>query len=39
MAEGYNWSIMLMLGVPFGMVGAGAFFVRRAVRLGILPEM
>jgi len=39
MATGFNWSIMLMLGVPFGMIGAGAFVVRRAVRLGILPEM
>jgi hypothetical protein len=39
MADGFNWSILLMLGVPFSMLGAGAFAVRRAVKLGVLPEM
>jgi hypothetical protein len=39
MADGFNWSIMLMLGVPFSMLGVGAFAVHRAVKLGVLPEM
>jgi hypothetical protein len=39
MASGYNWSILFMIGVPFSMLGAGAFAVRRAVKLGVLPEM
>jgi hypothetical protein len=39
MAQGFNWSIMLMLGVPFTMLGTGVFMVRRAVKLGMLPEM
>ena len=39
MANGYNWSVMFMIAVPFSMLGAGAFAVRRAVKLGILPEM
>jgi len=38
MARGYNWSIMLMLGVPATMFCTGAFVVRRAVKLGTLPE-
>lgn len=39
MANGYNWSVMFMIGVPFSIFGAGAFMVRRAVKLGVLPEM
>ncbi|APW60099.1 hypothetical protein [Paludisphaera borealis] len=39
MADGYNWSVMFMIGVPFTMLGAGAVAVRRAVKLGVLPEM
>ncbi len=39
MARGYNWSIMVMLVVPFSLLGTGAFMVRRAVKLGQLPEM
>jgi hypothetical protein len=38
MARGYNWSVLLMLGVPATMLGTGAFVVRRAVKLGTLPE-
>ncbi len=38
-ARGYNWSIMLMLGVPATMLGTGAFMVRRAVKLGMMPEL
>jgi hypothetical protein len=39
LADGYNWSVLFMIGVPFSMLGAGAFAVRRAVKLGVLPEM
>jgi len=38
-ASGYNWSVTFMLVVPFSMLGTGAFMVRRAVKLGMLPEM
>jgi hypothetical protein len=37
-AQGYNWSILLMLGMPVTLLGTGAFLVRRAVRLGTMPE-
>jgi hypothetical protein len=39
MASGYNWSILLMLVVPASLLGTGALMVRRAVKLGRLPEM
>jgi hypothetical protein len=39
MAQGYNWSIMLMLGVPLSLAGTGAFMVRRAVKKGMFPEI
>jgi hypothetical protein len=39
MARGYNWSVLLMLGVPATLLGTGAFAVRRAVKNGFLPEM
>ena len=39
MARGYNWSVLLMLVMPFTMLGTGAFVVVRASRRGILPEM
>jgi hypothetical protein len=39
MSSGYNWSVVLMLAVPFSMLGTGAFLVRRAVKSGVLPEM
>jgi hypothetical protein len=39
MSSGYNWSVLFMLTVPFSMLGAGAFMVRRAVKRGLLPEM
>ncbi len=38
-ANGFSWSILLMLGVPTGILGVGGLAVRRAVKLGILPEM
>lgn len=33
-SSGYNNSIMFMIAVPFTMLGAGAFFVTRAIRNG-----
>ena len=38
-AQGYSWSIMLMMSMPFTLLGTGAFFVARAVKRGTLPEM
>lgn len=39
MANGYNWSVLFMLVVPFSMLGTGAFMVRQAVKRGTLPDM
>jgi hypothetical protein len=39
MARGYNWSILLMLGMPFTLLGTGAIAVARAVKRGALPEL
>lgn len=39
MASGYNWSVMLMLAAPASLLTTGAFMVRRAVKLGMMPEM
>ena len=36
--DGYFWSIIMMMAMPFLMVGTGAFFVARAARRGALPE-
>ena len=38
-ADGYNWSVMFMLIVPFSMMGTGAFAIHRAVKRGSLPEL
>ena len=39
MAKGYNWSVLLMLAMPFTMLSTGAFVVVRAARRGTLPEL
>jgi hypothetical protein len=39
MQRGYFWSILLMIGMPLGMVSAGTLVVVRAVKRGALPEM
>lgn len=36
---GYFWSILFMIGMPFGLLSAGALAVFRAVKRGALPEM
>ncbi len=38
-AQGYNWSILLMMSMPFTLLGTGAFLVARAVKRGTIPEM
>jgi hypothetical protein len=39
MKNGYNWSVMLMLAMPFTLLGTGMFMVARAVKRGTLPEL
>jgi hypothetical protein len=39
MKNGYNWSVLFMLAMPFTLLGTGAFMVARAVKRGTLPEM
>ena len=39
MADGFNWSVMFMLTVPFSLMGTGALMVRRAVKKGAFPEL
>ena len=39
MAEGYNWSVLVMLAVPFTLAGTGTLMVVRAARRGTLPEL
>jgi uncharacterized paraquat-inducible protein A len=39
MKDGYNWSVLFMLAMPFTLLGTGLFMVARAVKRGALPEM
>ncbi len=39
LANGYSWSIILMITMPFTLLGTGMFMVARAVKRGTLPEM
>ena len=39
MAQGYNWSVLVMLAVPFTLLGTGTLMVVRAARRGTLPEL
>jgi hypothetical protein len=39
LSEGYNWSVLLMLTVPFSLMGTGAFLLHRAAKRGGLPEL
>ncbi len=38
LADGYSYSILLMMAMPFSLLGTGAFLVVRAARRGALPE-
>ena len=37
--DGYYYSILFMMGMPFALLGTGGFFVYRAVKKGALPSM
>jgi len=37
--DGYYYSILLMIAMPFSLLGAGTFCVVRAVKKGALPEL
>jgi len=39
LADGYSWSILVMMAMPFTLLGTGGFLVARAVKRGSLPEM
>ena len=39
MKDGYFYSILFMVAMPFTLFGTGAFLVTRAARRGGLPEM
>jgi hypothetical protein len=39
MADGYNWSVLMMLAVPFTLAGTGTMMVVRAAKRGTLPEL
>ena len=39
LANGYSWSIILMIAMPFTLLGAGMMMIARAVKRGALPEM
>jgi hypothetical protein len=39
LANGYSWSIILMIGTPFTLLGTGTMMVVRAVKRGSFPEM
>jgi hypothetical protein len=39
LANGYNWSVLFMIAVPFSMMGTGALVIRRAAKRGSLPEL
>ena len=38
LANGYSWSILLMIGTPFTLLGTGVLLVARAARRGAFPE-
>jgi hypothetical protein len=39
LSQGFNYSVLFMLAVPFTLLSAGAFSVVRAVKRGALPPM
>jgi hypothetical protein len=38
-SNGYNWSVIFMISVPFSMMGMGAFAIHRAAKRGVFPEL
>ena len=39
LANGYSYSILLMMAMPFALLGTGSFLVVRAVKRGGIPEL
>ena len=39
MKNGYNYSVMFMLAMPFSLLSIGSFMVVRAAKRGALPEL
>jgi hypothetical protein len=39
MKNGYNYSVMFMLAMPFSLLSVGSFMVVRAAKRGALPEL
>jgi hypothetical protein len=39
LANGYSWSIILMIAMPFTLLGTGMLMIARAVKRGALPEL
>ena len=37
--DGYFYSILFMMAMPFALVGTGTYCVVRAVKKGVLPEL
>ena len=38
LADGYSWSIMVMMATPFALLGTGTCYLVRASRRGLLPQ-
>jgi hypothetical protein len=39
LANGYSWSIILMIAMPFSLLATGMMMIVRAVKRGALPEL
>jgi uncharacterized paraquat-inducible protein A len=39
MKNGYNYSVLFMMAMPFSLLGLGSFMVVRAAKRGALPEL
>ncbi len=39
LANGYSWSIILMIAMPFTLLGTGILMIARAVKRGALPQL
>ncbi len=39
LANGYSWSIILMISMPFALLGTGMLMIARAVKRGAWPQL
>jgi hypothetical protein len=39
LANGYNWSVLFMIAMPFTLLGTGVFLVKRAAANGSFPQL